>query len=67
VAVSPLLVSASQTDQNLTLQWFGTGVLQTSTDLNTWSNLTSVFSPYSISTGGQQGGLKFYRLIFSPR
>ena len=37
VIVSPLFVRLSQTHENITLQWFGTGILQQSSDLKNWS------------------------------
>jgi hypothetical protein len=60
VTVSPLLASLSQTHQNVTLQWFGTGVLQTSTDVKTWTDLTNAVSPYVLPTGSATRG--FYRI-----
>ena len=60
VTVSPLLVSLSQTPQHVTLQWFGTGVLQTSTDLKTWTDLSTAVSPYVIPTVSANRG--FYRI-----
>jgi hypothetical protein len=60
VAASPLRVSLSQSPQSMTLQWFGTGVPQTSTDLKTWTDLTNVVSPYVIPTGS--ASRDFYRI-----
>jgi hypothetical protein len=51
VTVSPLLVSLSQTGQNVTLQWFGTGVVQVSSDLAHWSVVSGAISPYTVPLG----------------
>ena len=63
VAVSPLFVSLSQASQNVTLQWFGTAVLQSSSDLKNWKDVTGAAASYTAPTGGPS---KFYRLVFRP-
>ena len=60
VTVSPLRISLSQTPQNVKLRWFGTGVLQISTDLKTWTDLTNAVSPYVVPTGS--AARDFYRI-----
>jgi hypothetical protein len=42
------------------LRWFGTGVLQISTDLKTWTDLTNAVSPYVVPTGS--AARDFYRI-----
>jgi hypothetical protein len=60
VIPSPLRVSVSQTTpQSVTLQWFGTGVLQESTNLGTWSDLPGATTPYSTPAVSAK---KFYRV-----
>ncbi|HXR46613.1 MAG TPA: hypothetical protein VN784_04160 [Candidatus Limnocylindrales bacterium] len=69
VGVSPLLLNVSQTSQNILLQWYGTSMLQESTDLRTWIGDTNVTSPYAAASKGggtTQAPAKFYRLIFRP-
>jgi hypothetical protein len=50
--VSPSVVSLSQTGRSVTLQWFGTGVLQQSFDLNTWSDVSGATAPYTVPISG---------------
>jgi hypothetical protein len=63
--VSPWLVSFSLNNQTATLQWYGTGVLQESTNLTIWTDIINASSPYAAAAPPNQPG-KFYRLIFSP-
>jgi hypothetical protein len=60
VSASPLRLNLSQTAQNLGLQWFGTGVLQRSTDLTTWTDVSNAVSPYVVPTAA--GARDFYRV-----
>jgi hypothetical protein len=57
--VSPLLVNLSQNGQNMTLQWLGTGVLQESSDLTSWSDLIGAASPYAVQMSGTN---QFFRI-----
>src|SRR5436309_9477470 len=57
--VSPLLVRLSQTGQNVTLQWYGTGILQTSSNLNNWSTLSGAAAPYIMPISGTK---QFFRV-----
>ena len=67
VLVSPWLLSLSMNNQNATLQWYGTGVLQESTDLATWTDITNAVSPYGVAAPPSGGApQKYYRLIFRP-
>jgi hypothetical protein len=61
VEVSPLLVSVGTTQQGITLQWVGTGVLQYSTDLKTWTDITNATSPY-IASPSASAPRDFYRI-----
>jgi hypothetical protein len=66
VAVSPLLISMGLNHQTVTLQWYGTSVLQESTNLLTiWTDITNAFSPYADPVPAT-GPSKFYRLVFHP-
>jgi hypothetical protein len=51
VTVSPLVLNMSQTQQTLTLQWFGSGVLQTSFDLQNWTVVNGATSPCAVTMG----------------
>ena len=51
ITVSPLTVSVSRNQQNLTLQWYGPGTLQSSSDLKSWSSVTGAASPYTVAIG----------------
>jgi sugar lactone lactonase YvrE len=51
VTFSPLTINLSQAGRNLTLQWFGTGSLQNSSDLENWSDVTGATSPYATTIG----------------
>lgn len=62
-SVSPLLMAATVSGQNLTLRWMGAAVLQESSDLQDWSDMTGATSPYAVQTTGP---VKFYRLVFRP-
>ena len=64
--VSPSLLSLSVNNQTVTLQWYGTAVLQSSTDLTTWTDVTNALSPYTVTPQTSGGPSKFYRLIFRP-
>jgi hypothetical protein len=44
--VLPLTLNSTLTGKNLQLQWFGTGGLQVSPNLNSWTDLTNAVSPY---------------------
>ncbi|HKW29078.1 MAG TPA: hypothetical protein VJT54_07070, partial [Verrucomicrobiae bacterium] len=69
VEVSPLRATAVQTSQGLWLQWYGTSVLQESTDLAAWTDDTNATSPYAAAAnkgGTTQAPAKFYRLVFRP-
>jgi hypothetical protein len=48
VTVSPLVASLSYANQNVTLQWFGTGIPQVSSDLMNWSGVSGATSPYTV-------------------
>ncbi|HEY1661012.1 MAG TPA: hypothetical protein VGI03_01215 [Verrucomicrobiae bacterium] len=63
--VSPWFLSLGSSHQNLMLQWYGAGVLQSSTDLITWTDVTNASSPYNVAAQPIRP-VKFYRLIFSP-
>lgn len=56
---APLVLKSTTVGRNLSLQWFGSGVLQQSTDLHTWSDITNSSSPYPVIT---TSGRKFYRI-----
>ena len=60
VTVSPVLVGLTKSNQNLTLQWFGTGVLQQSSNLKNWSAVSGATSPYVVPMSGTN---QFYRII----
>ena len=62
--VSPFLTVIGQNGSNLLLQWLGSGALQQSTDLNTWTNITNATSPYTLPTGSARQN--FYRVSHSP-
>jgi len=57
--VFPLVLDGTFTRTNLTLQWFGTGDLQRSSNLKTWTDLTNEVSPYVAPTGLSN---QFYRI-----
>jgi len=57
--VSPVLVSLSLANQNATLQWFGTGVLQQTSDLRNWSDVSGATTPYTIPMSGTN---QFFRI-----
>jgi hypothetical protein len=57
--VFPLVLDGTFTRTNLTLQWFGTGNLQGSSNLKTWTDLTNEVSPYVAPTGLSN---QFYRI-----
>jgi hypothetical protein len=59
VLVSPLTVNLTRTPTALTLQWFGTGTPQQSSDLKTWTDITNVVSPYLVPIGPTN---QFYRI-----
>jgi len=62
--VSPFLTVIGQNGSNLLLQWLGSGVLQQSTNLNTWTNITNATSPYTLpASSGRQN---FYRVSHNP-
>jgi autotransporter-associated beta strand protein len=51
-AVTPVVMTSSQTSSNLILQWAGTGNLQTKTNINsttTWSAVSGASSPYTVN------------------
>lgn len=57
--VSPLRLKGSLSSGQLSLQWFGSGTLQESTNLSTWTDLPGATSPYSTAPTVAR---KFYRL-----
>jgi len=59
VTVSPLLVSLGITNGTATIRWYGSGTLQLSPDLQTWSDLPSASSPYIIPMTGTN---QFFRI-----
>jgi hypothetical protein len=59
VTVSPVLVNLSKSNQNVTLLWYGTGVLQQSSDLKNWSVVNGATSPYTVPMTGTK---QFYRI-----
>jgi hypothetical protein len=61
VSVGPLVLSTSHTGSNMTLQWVGTGVLQTIPSLSgtNWTTISGATSPYTIETGATS---QFYRV-----
>jgi hypothetical protein len=63
--ISPWVLSLGSSHQNLTLQWYGAGVLQGSADLTTWTDITNASSPFSV-TASPSTPSKFYRLVFRP-
>jgi hypothetical protein len=58
--VSPMVLNVSQSGGILMLQWYGAGSLQSSSDLQNWSDMSGVTSPYVASMGAQA---QFYRLV----
>jgi hypothetical protein len=61
VSAGPLLLNASRASNGLTLQWIGTGVLQSTSDLRStnWTTVSGAASPYTVpATGASQ----FYRV-----
>jgi len=66
VVVSPLVASVSETGQSVTLQWFGTGVLQQSSDLKNWSDVSGATSPYTVPVSVPVSGTnQFFRILQS--
>jgi hypothetical protein len=57
--VLPLTLNSTVTDTNLQLQWFGTGVLQNSQDLKSWTDLINAASPCVVPNGPSN---QFYRI-----
>jgi hypothetical protein len=67
VNISPFAIHVNSTEQGVVLNWLGTAVLQESSNLSTWADVTNATSPYSVAAGGStQAPAKFYRLVFSP-
>jgi hypothetical protein len=58
--VSPLRLNLRQTGPNVTLQWFGTCVLQTSSDLKNWSAVSGATAPYTVPMSGTN---QFFRVM----
>jgi hypothetical protein len=61
--VSPLPLNSSISGGNLTFQWIGSGVLQSSSDLQHWSPVSGATSPYMVQMNGT---VRFYRLAQPP-
>jgi hypothetical protein len=61
VSVSPLLLNASRTGQNLTLQWYGTGLLQSTAHLSgtNWTIDAAATSPFTVPLGATN---QYYRI-----
>ena len=61
-SATPLLLTASQASNNLTLQWIGTGVLQSTSDLRStnWTTVSGATSPYTVPSSN--GTSQFYRV-----
>ncbi len=61
-SVTPLVLTASQTSNNLTLRWIGTGILQSTSDLRStnWSTVSGATSPYTVPSSN--GTSQFYRV-----
>jgi hypothetical protein len=61
VTVSPLVLGVSRTGTNLTLQWYGGGVLQSTGNLAgaNWTTLSTAASPYTVAIGSTN---KYFRL-----
>jgi hypothetical protein len=55
----PLTLNSTKTGNSLELQWLGTGVLQSSPDLRTWSDIINSTSPYFLPIGESN---RFYRI-----
>jgi hypothetical protein len=64
VSVTPLQISLGQTSSNLMMQWYGTAVLQGSTNLTTWTDITNAVSPYEVAAPENNIGVpqQFFRL-----
>jgi hypothetical protein len=65
IAVSPIQIHVTQSGGTLVLQWYGSSVLQQSTDLKSWTDVTNAPSPYGV-VPAKGGPSKFYRLVFAP-
>jgi hypothetical protein len=57
--VSPLLLNSTFDRNNLNLEWFGTGLLQESTNLTIWTDLPNALSPYIAPIASPN---RFYRV-----
>jgi hypothetical protein len=49
--VTPLTLGLTSAPGALTLEWFGTGTLQETSDLNGWTNVPNATSPYTAPIG----------------
>jgi hypothetical protein len=57
--VAPLILTSTLTGTNLQFQWYGTGVLQDSTNLHSWADFINSTSPYVLSIGPSN---QFFRI-----